>query len=108
MRATSSILIGLLTTGCASAFSHQPTPASESLTFQAGGLGYPKSFFVTQLDNLKTQAAYDLDCEADSLKFEQLRADALTPMGVAGCGKKATYLWNTQIGWVMNAATGQE
>lgn len=105
MRAKTFILTALLTTGCASSFSHQPTPSSEALSFQAGGLGYPKSFFIARLDELKTMAAFDLDCEAESLKFEQLRAGGLTPMGVEGCGKKATYLWNAQVGWVMNSAS---
>lgn len=107
VKAKTVLLLGLLTTGCASSFSHQPTESSEAMTFQAGGLGYPQSFFVEQLENLKTQAAFDLDCDGEALTMEQLKTNALTPIGVAGCGKKATYIWNAQVGWVMNSASGK-
>ncbi|MCR9163003.1 MAG: hypothetical protein ACE37F_14890 [Nannocystaceae bacterium] len=71
------------------------------MSFKAGGLGYPESFFVEQLDALKKRAAFDLDCDADSLKMTQLRPGSMASIGVAGCDAKATYLW-TGSEWVMN------
>ena len=56
-------------------------------------------------EDLEKRAAFDLDCQASSLRFRELsETDGLvTSYGVRGCGQQATYVLNahSQV-WVQN------
>ena len=75
------------------------------MTFKAGGLGYPESFFVERLDELKARASYEFGCDPEALTLRQLRPDALATIGVEGCGSKATYLWSGSARVMNNASS---
>jgi len=56
------------------------------------------------VSQLKTRAAFDLDCQKAELQVVDLGG---MTRGVTGCGRKATYIWACSPGgpcnWVMNS-----
>jgi hypothetical protein len=59
------------------------------------------SAYKGSLEKLGRRATFDLGCPAEELTYKDLGQF----IGVAGCGKQATYK-ATEIGWVMNYADG--
>jgi hypothetical protein len=59
-------------------------------------------------DDLRTRAAFDLNCAPATLAMTDLKTDhdAVTVAGVQGCGRRATYVYERGV-WVLNAADGQ-
>lgn len=47
----------------------------------------------------KDTAAFDLDCPADAVQTKLLPGRKMT---VQGCGRRATYVFVSQVGWVRN------
>jgi hypothetical protein len=63
------------------------------------------------LDQLRTQAAFDMGCAADQLSFTELGGmplgvDGLTSVqGVSGCGRRASYVYQARSnGWIKNSS----
>ena len=68
------------------------------------------------IDDLITRAAFDLDCPVGQLKLVPLGDDRFDTdrsvqvsrtMGVSGCERRATYLYDRYT-WVMNNGTQQD
>jgi hypothetical protein len=68
----------------------------------------------------KKRAAFDLDCPVDQVQVIELVAGAIpvtpdevakggdgTVIGVSGCGKRATYKYVQEVGWVAQNASGE-
>jgi hypothetical protein len=75
-----------------SACSYQPTPTSDTLH------GWPSIY-----KDLTKRTEYDLGCPLAEQTFKDLGAGTV---GVSGCGKKATYKYVENVGWVMDSASG--
>ncbi len=54
----------------------------------------------SSLESLKKRAAFDLECPAEQLVISDLGDET---KGVAGCGRKATYIHRDT--WLQNGAT---
>jgi hypothetical protein len=82
---------------------YQPTAGSEPIYLNGG---YTKGDAERIYGRLKKRAAFDLECGAEELVFVQLADKKLSPIGVRGCGQKATYV-NVGGEWVMDSASGE-
>ncbi len=51
--------------------------------------------------DLRTRAAFDLDCPASELTFHELTHPS--QQGVVGCGQRVTYVYVRTTGWVLNS-----
>ena len=66
-------------------------------------------------DTLRTRAAFDLKCPAESLQItdlgnnsEKVGEKRVTTAGVDGCGQRRTYVYNaTQGVWMLDAVNGE-
>lgn len=52
-------------------------------------------------DNLRTRAAFELDCPAEKLTLTEL--GGFTTQGVSGCDRKAVYVLNHNNQWLLNS-----
>jgi hypothetical protein len=53
------------------------------------------------MDRLAERAAFDLNCPDDKLQIRSLGDD--DTQGAAGCGRRATYLYDTEHNrWILN------
>jgi hypothetical protein len=58
-----------------------------------------------RLGEVRQRAAFDLHCDANSLKLTPLKEqdDVVMQYGVEGCNQRSVYV-HTWSGWVLNAA----
>jgi hypothetical protein len=63
------------------------------------------------LDTLRSRSAFDLECGADQPQIVELTSGNAAyggngaVYGVAGCGRRATYIYNDGHVWVMDSAS---
>jgi hypothetical protein len=68
-----------------------------------GALGFGVAACVTLHEQLRTRAAFDLNCPTSDVAVIPLSgSNAPSPAGVTGCGKKATYVWAQETGWKLD------
>lgn len=56
---------------------------------------------------LRTRASFDMNCPEDQLSLTELdrnRNHQTATYGVSGCGKRSTYIYTRETGWVANNA----
>src|SRR5687768_24015 len=65
-------------------------------------------YVESRRENLLRRASFDLDCPAEQLEDVSLN-EWHTTMGVKGCGRRFTYIWDHHDGWIANnaARTGE-
>jgi hypothetical protein len=60
---------------------------------------------ANRLDALRERAAFDLACDA-KIETKPLVTNVwIEQAGALGCGKRASYVWVDEKGWVLNAAS---
>jgi len=64
------------------------------------------------LSELRTRAAFDLECSEEQLSLAKLRSGDASgrgaQYGVTGCGKRSVYVNVQGAGWVNDTAGGEE